>query len=59
MIRELEREGPILVLPFESHRQHRHPERTGTVTVPDVMEADLAKGTVASNVRQAGRQRRQ
>ncbi|MDE2796349.1 MAG: type II toxin-antitoxin system HicA family toxin [Gemmatimonadota bacterium] len=37
-----------------SHRQYRHPERRGTVTLAGRMSKDLAPGTWKSILRQAG-----
>jgi len=37
-----------------SHRQYRHPVKSGTVTIPGHPGDDLAKGTEKSIRRQAG-----
>jgi predicted RNA binding protein YcfA (HicA-like mRNA interferase family) len=59
LIRELETDGWVQVRQVGSHRQFRHPTKPGTVTVPGNPGDDMAKGTVASVVRQAGLARRQ
>ena len=58
MVREFERDGWMQTRQVGSHRQFRHPSRVGTVTVPGTMGDELAKGTIASFVRQAGLPRR-
>ena len=37
-----------------SHRQYRHPEKSGTVTVAGKPSADIPPGTLASILKQAG-----
>jgi predicted RNA binding protein YcfA (HicA-like mRNA interferase family) len=59
IVRELEEDGWIRARQVGSHRQFRHPTKTGTVTVPGRMGDELAKGTIGSIVRQAGLARRQ
>lgn len=58
IVKELEDDGWSLARQSASHRQYRHGSKPGTVTVPGNMGAELAKGTVASIVRQAGFSRR-
>lgn len=58
LIRELEDDGWTVVRQVGSHRQFRHPVKPGTVTMPGAMGDELAKGTLASVVRQAGLTRR-
>ncbi|MDE0150575.1 MAG: type II toxin-antitoxin system HicA family toxin [Rhodospirillaceae bacterium] len=53
-IRLIEREGWSLVRIRGSHRQYRHPERPGTVTIAGKARDDLPPGTWASIVKQAG-----
>jgi predicted RNA binding protein YcfA (HicA-like mRNA interferase family) len=55
VIRILERDGWRLDRQSGSHRQFRHPERTGTVTVAGNLGEDVPRGTLASIWRQAGR----
>jgi predicted RNA binding protein YcfA (HicA-like mRNA interferase family) len=50
----LEHEGWQLVRQKGSHRQFRHPERAGTVTVPGNQASELKPGTLASVWKQAG-----
>ncbi|HZS86566.1 MAG TPA: type II toxin-antitoxin system HicA family toxin [Chloroflexota bacterium] len=44
-IRMLEQDGWELVATRGSHRQYKHPERPGRVTVPGNMNDDLPRGT--------------
>jgi predicted RNA binding protein YcfA (HicA-like mRNA interferase family) len=37
-----------------SHRQYKHPERSGLVTIAGSRAADIAPGTLASVLKQAG-----
>lgn len=37
-----------------SHRQFKHPVKTGRVTVPGMPSHDLAPGTLSSILKQAG-----
>lgn len=53
-IRKLEAEGWREVRRKGSHRQFQHPERTGTVTIPDHGNKDLKIGTIRSIERQSG-----
>ena len=56
-VRELEQilrdDGWYLVKQVGSHRQYKHPVKSGKVTVP-VHAGDLDKGTVNSILKQAG-----
>ena len=52
-IRVLERDGWQLVRTRGSHRQYRHPNKPGTVTVAGNMGDDLSRGTWGSIQRQA------
>jgi predicted RNA binding protein YcfA (HicA-like mRNA interferase family) len=54
IIKQLERAGWYLVRQTGSHRQFRHPARSGTVTVSGKLSADLAAGTESSIRRNAG-----
>jgi len=52
--RRIEREGWYLVRTRGSHRQYRHPERPGLVTIAGKPNHDLAPGTLKSILKQAG-----
>jgi len=54
VIRRLEREGWIKVAQKGSHRQFKHPIKSGKVTVPGKESEDLTEGTYKSILRQAG-----
>jgi predicted RNA binding protein YcfA (HicA-like mRNA interferase family) len=54
LIRQLERDGWVLVRTRGSHRQYNHPEKPGLVTVAGKPSDDLAPGTLASILKQAG-----
>ena len=54
VIRLLERDGWELVVTRGSHRQFKHPEKAGRVTVSGSLGDDMPKGTFASVKRQAG-----
>ena len=53
-IRLVERQGWSLVRVRGSHRQYRHSEKTGTVTISGKASDDLPPGTWASILKQAG-----
>ncbi len=53
VIRRLEADGRTLVRTKGSHRQYRHPTKTGLVTVPHP-KRDLPTGTLRSIAKQAG-----
>ncbi|MFW6124604.1 MAG: type II toxin-antitoxin system HicA family toxin [Pirellulales bacterium] len=53
IIRRLERDGWLLARTKGSHRQFKHPERPGLVTVPHPRR-DLPRGTLRNIYRQAG-----
>lgn len=50
----LEADGWELDRQSGSHRQFRHPDKPGTVTVAGKLGNDLKRGTLASILRQAG-----
>lgn len=50
----LEAEGWALVSTEGSHRQFKHPTKTGRVTVSGNLGDDMPKGTLGSVRRQAG-----
>ena len=54
VIRLLERDGWRLDRQRGSHRQYRHPTKTGTVTVSGNLGSELRAGTLSSVLRQAG-----
>jgi len=53
-IRLIENDGWRLVRTRGSHRQFRHAEKPGLVTIAGKPSADLTPGTAASILRQAG-----
>ncbi|MBI2538490.1 MAG: type II toxin-antitoxin system HicA family toxin [Deltaproteobacteria bacterium] len=54
VIRLLETNGWRLVVMEGSHRQFKHPTKSGRVTVSGNLGDDMPKGTLASVMRQAG-----
>ena len=57
ILRLLGDDGWILAAQRGSHRQYRHPSKQGRVTVPGKPSDDLAPGTQASILKQAGLKR--
>ena len=57
VIRLVEEDGWRLVVTEGSHRQFKHPEKPGRVTVSGQRGDDMPKGTLASVLRQAGLKR--
>ncbi|MGA0597106.1 type II toxin-antitoxin system HicA family toxin [Enterovirga sp. CN4-39] len=53
-IRIIEQDGWQLVATRGSHRQYKHPMKAGRVTIPGKLSDDLAPGTLASILKQAG-----
>ncbi len=53
-IKMIEENGWFLIRTKGSHRQYKHPVKTGLVTIPGNMGDDLAAGTLGSIIRQAG-----
>ena len=53
VIRMIEADGWRLVATRGSHRQYRHPAKSGRVTIAGQPGDDLARGTLASVLRQA------
>ncbi len=53
VIKRLEADGWYLDRTKGSHRQFKHPDKPGVVTVPDKLSDDLAPGTLSSIWRQA------
>ncbi len=54
VIRMLQQDGWTLVRTKGSHRQFRHPEKPGTVTVAGKLGVDMPRGTLNSVMKQAG-----
>ena len=54
VIKLLEEGGWRLVATRGSHRQYKHPDKHGRVTVPGKPNDDLAPGTLSSVLKQAG-----
>jgi predicted RNA binding protein YcfA (HicA-like mRNA interferase family) len=54
MLRMLQSDGWYLIATRGSHRQFKHPQKTGRVTVPGKPGDDIAIGTLGSILKQAG-----
>jgi predicted RNA binding protein YcfA (HicA-like mRNA interferase family) len=54
LVRQLEDDGWVQVRQRGSHRQFRHPKKSGTVTVAGKESADVPPGTLSSVLKQAG-----
>jgi predicted RNA binding protein YcfA (HicA-like mRNA interferase family) len=54
VIEMIERDGWKLARTKGSHRQYRHPEKPGTVTVAGKPNLDVPPGTLNSILKQAG-----
>ena len=54
ILRMLHEDQSYLVATRGSHRQFRHPDKPGRVTVPGKPSDDLAPGTLNSILKQAG-----
>lgn len=54
LLRLLEDDGWYLARTRGSHRQYKHPTKTGVVTLPGKPNDDLAPGTLNSVLKQAG-----
>jgi len=54
IIRIIEQDGWYVVRSKGSHRQFKHPDKKGLVTIAGKLNDDLAKGTLNSIIRQAG-----
>ena len=57
VIRLVEENGWRLVVTEGSHRQFKHPDKPGRVTISGHPGDDMPKGTLASVMRQAGLKR--
>ena len=53
-IKLVESVGWYLVRTRGSHRQYKHPNKKGLVTIPGKMKDDLAPATINSILKQAG-----
>ena len=53
-IKLVEGDGQFLVRTRGSHRQYKHSEKKGLVTIPGKMKDDLAPATMNSILKQAG-----
>ncbi|MCH8988739.1 MAG: type II toxin-antitoxin system HicA family toxin [Chloroflexi bacterium] len=53
-MRLVERDGWFLARTRGSHRQYKHPSKTGTVTIAGNANRDVASGTWNSILKQAG-----
>lgn len=54
VINRIETDGWYRIKSKSGHRQYKHPEKLGRVTVPGQMNADLDKKTEKSILKQAG-----
>lgn len=54
IIKLIEQDGWYLARTRGSHRQYKHPNKLGLVTVPGKLSDDLASGTLDSILKQAG-----
>jgi predicted RNA binding protein YcfA (HicA-like mRNA interferase family) len=54
LLRKLEQDGWYLARQRGSHRQYKHPEKPGTVTVPGHPSDELHAKTLSSILKQAG-----
>ena len=54
VLRMIEDDGWVMVAPKGSHRQYKHPDKPGRVTVAGHLKDDIAPGTLNSILRQAG-----
>ena len=54
VIEKIEKEGWYLARTKGSHRQYKHPNKKGLVTISGHLRDDLAKGTLNSILKQSG-----
>lgn len=54
MIRLIEDDGWFIIRQKGSHREFKHPAKTGRVTIAGNLNDDLAPGTLNSILKQAG-----
>ena len=57
VLKAIKKDGWYLVRTRGSHRQFKHDQKSGLVTVPGKPGDDLAPGTYASIIKQAGLER--
>jgi len=57
VIRLIEQDGWILIGSRGSHRQFKHPTKSGKVTIAGKLADDIAQGTLHSVLKQAGLKR--
>ena len=53
ILKILKKEGWFLARTKGSHRQYKHPEKTGLVTISGKLSDEIAKGTLNSIYKQA------
>jgi len=53
VIKMIEADGWFMVTTKGSHRQYKHPQKTGRVTIAGNLNHDLAPGTLNSVLKQA------
>lgn len=54
LLKMLEADGWFLSRTRGSHRQFKHPEKPGTVTIAGKLSADVPKGTLSAILKQSG-----
>ncbi len=54
LIKIIERDGWFLVRTKGGHRQYKHPDKSGLVTISGNLNDEVAKGTLNSVLKQAG-----
>ena len=54
VIKKIEKDGWYLVRIKGSHRQYKHPNKKGLVTISGHLKDDLARGTLNSILKQSG-----
>ncbi len=54
LIKKLEKDNWSLVRTRGSHRQFKHPDKSGTVTVAGKSSVDVPPGTLSAILKQAG-----
>jgi predicted RNA binding protein YcfA (HicA-like mRNA interferase family) len=59
IIRQIEADGWYLVATRGSHRQYKHPSKSGRVTIAGKRSDELAPGTLNSILKQAGLKEKQ
>lgn len=53
IIRLIEKDGWYMVVTKGSHRQYKHPQKSGRVTIAGHMNDDISPGTLNSVMKQA------